>query len=59
VVDGVPRAPESHLNELVAGESAKDGEVLFVIPPGTTAARLRIRMGDARTEVPLDLRSAS
>ncbi len=59
VVAGVPRAPESHLNEVVPGESAKDGDVLFVIPRGTTAAQLRIRIGDTRTEVPLDLRSAS
>ena len=59
VLDGVPRAPESNLNEVVAGESAKEGDVLFVIPRGTTAAQLRIRIGDQSTEVPLELQSSS
>src|SRR5262245_35744880 len=59
ILDGVPRAPESGLNELVAGESAKDGDVFFVIPRGTTAVQLRIGIGDKHTEIPLDLPAPS
>ncbi len=57
IVDGVPRAPEGGLNELVPADSAKEGDVLFVIPRGTPAARLKIAYGDESTEIPLDLRS--
>jgi hypothetical protein len=55
IVDGVPMAPESDLNELVAAQSAKDGEVLFVVPRETTSARLKIAYGDDSTEIPLSL----
>lgn len=58
VVDGVPMAPEGGLNELVAGESAKEGDVLFVVPHGTAAARLRITYYEDSTEIPLDLKAA-
>jgi hypothetical protein len=57
IVDGVPMAPESALNELVPGQSAKEGDVLFVIPHGTRGATLRITYGDDSTEIPLRLRS--
>ncbi len=57
-VDGVPRAPEGGLNELVSADSAKEGDVLFVIPRGTPAATLKITYGDESTEIPLDLNSA-
>jgi hypothetical protein len=46
IVNGVPMAPESGLNELVSAESAQEGNVLFVIPHGTT---------DGTLEVPLAL----
>jgi hypothetical protein len=59
ILDGVPRAPESGLNELVPGESAQDGDVFFVIPRGTTAVQLRIRIGEKHTEIPLDLPAPS
>lgn len=58
LVDGVPLAPEGGLNELVPGESAKEGDVLFVVPRGTAAARLRITYYEDSTEIPLDLKPA-
>ncbi len=57
VVDGVPRAPENDLNEVVADHSAKEGIVEFVIPDTTTNAGLQI--GDVGKEAPtisLDLK---
>jgi hypothetical protein len=58
IVDGVPAAPQGGLNELVPGQSAKDGNVVFVIPRDTAAAKLLIRNGNDSTEVPLDMASA-
>jgi hypothetical protein len=55
VVDGVPMAPEGGLNELVPSRSAKEGEVLFVLPRGTASVTLTITAGDESTDVPLDL----
>ncbi len=55
LVDGVPMAPVNDLNELVHGQSAKDGDVVFVIPRGTGQATLAITYLDNRTEIPLDL----
>jgi hypothetical protein len=53
-----PAAPSSApANELVAAQSAKEGDVLFVIPRGTTGVTLKITYGDESTEVPLDLTS--
>jgi len=57
IVDGVPMAPVSGLNELVPGQSAKEGDVAFVIPHGTTGARLKITYTDDTTEIPLNLTS--
>jgi hypothetical protein len=58
MVDGVPLAPEGGLNELVPAESAKDGDVIFVVPHGTAAATLKITFQEDSTEVPLDLTSS-
>ena len=55
IVDGVPMAPEGGLNELVPGESAKEGDVLFAISRGTAGAKLKITFNDDSTEIPLDL----
>lgn len=43
-VDGVPRAPDSDLNELVYGNSAKEGEVIFHVP--YSARSLELVIGD-------------
>jgi hypothetical protein len=42
----------------VPAESAKDGEVIFVVPHGTAAATLKIMFQEDSTEVPLDLTSS-
>jgi hypothetical protein len=54
VMDGVPRAPDNVLDEVVAAESAKDGEVVFALPRGAAGVRLVMSLGDESTEVPLD-----
>ncbi|MBO9648464.1 MAG: hypothetical protein J7605_08130 [Variovorax sp.] len=55
VLDGVPMAPESNLNELVAARSAKDGTVMFVVPRGTASVNLQIDYADQQTVIPLTL----
>ncbi len=57
IVDGVPMAPVGGLNELVPGESAKEGEVVFVVPRGTPAATFKITYGGDSTEIPFQLES--
>jgi|GEM_PF-2719575 len=57
IVDGVPMAPKSDLNELVAAQSAKEGDVIFVVPRGTTGGKLKITYADGSTEIPLALGS--
>jgi hypothetical protein len=58
ILNGVPMAPESGLNEIVPSESAKEGDVIFVVPRGTTAGNLEITYGDDRTQIPLALNPA-
>jgi hypothetical protein len=55
IVEGVPMAPDNSLNELVHAQSAKDGDVVFVIPRGTTHVKLAITYLEARTDIPLEL----
>ncbi|MBB3180282.1 hypothetical protein [Variovorax sp. Sphag1AA] len=55
ILDGVPMAPESNLNELVAARSAKDGTVMFVVPRGTASVNLQIDYADQQTVIPLTL----
>ncbi|MEJ8812238.1 hypothetical protein WKW77_14235 [Variovorax ureilyticus] len=55
MLDGVPTAPESDLNELVPARSAKEGAVLFALPRGTAAVKLEISYGNEQTLIPLAL----
>jgi hypothetical protein len=55
LVDGVPTAPESDLDELVRSRSAKEGTVLFVIPHGTAGASLELSYSNEQTAIPLVL----
>lgn len=55
IVNGVPIAPESNLNELVRAESAEEGDVLFVLPQEASEGTLRITHADESTEIPLAL----
>ena len=53
IVNGVPTAPTSDLNELVPPEAAKEGAVIFVIPRGATGGNLEITYVDDKTSIPL------
>ena len=55
VAGGRTFAPNSNLNELVAGHSMLDGVVTFKIPSDMGPAVLRILSGDRVAELPLDL----
>ncbi len=55
LVNGVPRAPDSGLNELVAGRSAKEGAIEFVFPQN--ARSLVLVIGDDETaRLPITLK---
>ncbi len=55
LVNGVPRAPDSGLNELVAGRSAKEGTIEFVFPQN--ARSLVLVIGDDETaRLPITLK---
>lgn len=58
MLDDMPTAPSSDLNELVPARSAKEGAVLFVLPRGTASAKLEISYGNERTLIPLALAGA-
>ncbi len=60
LVDGVPHAPISGLNELVEGQSAKEGDIAFEVPTGENKVVLQISAptasgADETTEIPFDL----
>jgi hypothetical protein len=55
LVDGVPRAPISNLNELVPSRSAKEGDVVFVIPEATKSTVLQVWSRGESTEIPIDI----
>ena len=58
LVDDVPRAPISNLDELVEAQSAKEGDVVFEVPTAETNVVLQISAGDEKTEIPFDLTAA-
>ena len=59
LVDGIPRAPESNLNELVDSHSAKEGIVEFVIPDTITGVGLQIgEVGEGAPTIPIALKAA-
>ena len=55
LVDDVPRAPTNSLNEVVAGDSATEGEVIFELPVGAKDVVLQISAGDEKSRIPLTL----
>ena len=58
-VDGVPRAPDNFLDELVAPNSAKEGVVEFVIPDTTTDVGLQVgEVGESAPAIPIPLKAA-
>jgi hypothetical protein len=58
LVDGVPRAPISNLNDVVDSHSAKDGAVEFALPDTVKHVVLLVREGENVAEIPLDLTAA-
>jgi hypothetical protein len=55
IVDDAPRAPTNDLNEVVAADSAKDGDVVFEVPAAAKNVVLQISFGDDRSRIPLKL----
>lgn len=55
VVDGIPGAPTSNLNELVQARTAKEGTVLFEVPHGAASVSLQINYLGEQTAVALAL----
>ena len=46
---GISNSPDSGLNELVAGDSSKSGDVSFTVPADTREALLRIKFGQGES----------
>ncbi len=59
LVNGVPQAPENDLNEIVDGNSAKEGIVEFVIPDTATEVGLQVgKVGEGAPTIPIALKAA-
>jgi hypothetical protein len=59
LVDGVPKAPDNSLNELVDSNSAKEGVVEFVIPDTVKSVGLQVGdVGEGKLALPILLKSA-
>lgn len=59
LVDGVPRAPDNSLDELVESHSAKEGVVEFVIPDTVNDVGLQVgEVGEGKPTLPISLKSA-
>ena len=54
IANELPYAAQGGLNELVSGDSYKDGEVYFLIPKDLRSADLRINFYDQYTLVPMN-----
>jgi hypothetical protein len=55
IVDDVPRAPTNFLDELVDGESAKEGTAVFELPNSVKSVVFQISSGDEKRRVPFTL----
>ena len=55
IVDDVPRAPTNFLDELVDGETAKEGTAVFELPNGVKNVVLQISSGDEKRRIPFTL----
>jgi hypothetical protein len=53
IIDDVPRAPTEHKSLTVPTQAAEDGEMAFSVPNGTSAADLRLIVGDKDTRIHL------
>lgn len=55
LVDDVPRAPTNFLDDVVASDSAKDGDVVFEFPVSVKDFVLQIGSGDDKSRIPFKL----
>lgn len=56
LIDDITQAPSNSLNEVVEAQSAKEGDLVFIIPLNRQQAILKIGdPGQASTQIPLDL----
>jgi len=55
IVDDVPRSPTNNLNEVVDGDSAKEGDVVFEVPVNVKSVVLQISAGDEKSRLPFSL----
>jgi len=55
IVDDVPRAPTNLLNEVVPGDSAKEGDVVFELPVSAKNVVLQISSGEEKSRLPFTL----
>jgi hypothetical protein len=53
LIDNVPRAPTSNLNDLVDAHSAKEGTIVFAVPVNATRFVLQLLMGEEKATFPL------
>ena len=53
LANDLPYAAQGGLNELVSGDSFKDGEMYFLIPKDLNKADLKIKFYDQYTILPL------
>jgi len=58
LIDGVPRAPDSTLNEIVDSAASKDGELVWVVPRGAQSLTLRVHHYSESGDLPLALSGA-
>jgi TIR domain len=58
LIDGVPRAPDNRINEMVDSAASKDGELVWVVPPGVRSLVLRVHHYGESGELPLALSGA-
>jgi hypothetical protein len=52
---GISHSPESGLNELVAGDSSKSGDVRFTVPADTRDSDLRIKFAQGESTMPISI----
>ena len=55
IVADVPRAPTNFLDEVVDGDSAKEGEVVFEVPMNVKDVVFQISSGDEKSRIPFKL----
>jgi hypothetical protein len=55
IIDDVPRAPTNLLDEVVSGDSAKEGEIVFELPVSAKNVVLQVGARDDKARIPLAL----